>query len=287
MNKPFVFIPALLLLGAIAGIAMTYRFDGQQPIPVTVSDVGMDHSVDFGNDAAAPHPMASAFLVSQATDSERIEALEQQIALLSQRIEQLESDAVAQPAPVQPGVPAATKTNAADSPISRGDRAMTTENLVKAGIDEALAADIIRRKNEVDLQRLELRDRAIREGYLGSSQYSRELDVLLERDVSLRNEIGDNAYDRYLFSSEQSNRVNIASVMQGSAADQAGLRKGDVILNYADQQLFKWNELQEATTRGVRGEYVNVTVMRNGQIINLWLPRGPLGVRMSSARLQP
>jgi hypothetical protein len=287
MNKPFVFIPALLILGAVAGIAMTYSFDRQKSAPVVVSDATTDNSVDYSHDAGAAHPMASAFMVSQATDSQRIEALEQQIELLSQRIEQLESDAVAQDNQAQQGTLADTETITVDSPVSRGNQALTAESLVNAGIDEALAADIVRRKNEVDLQRLELRDRAIREGYLGTSQYSRELNQLLEQDVSLRDEIGDNAYDRYLYSSGQSNRVNIASVMQGSAADQAGLKEGDVILNYADQQLFSWNELQQATTRGVRGEYVNVTVMRSGQIINLWLPRGPLGVRLSSARLQP
>ncbi|MGB5602311.1 MAG: PDZ domain-containing protein, partial [Gammaproteobacteria bacterium] len=134
---------------------------------------------------------------------------------------------------------------------------------------------------------LELRDRAIREGYLGTSRYSRELNALLEQDVSLREEVGDDAYDRYLYATGQSNRVNITSVMPGSPAEQAGIKSGDVVLSYADSQLFNWSELQAATTDGERGEYVNVTVLRNGQRVNLWLPRGPLGVRLSSLRLQP
>jgi membrane-associated protease RseP (regulator of RpoE activity) len=237
----------------------------------------------------AAHPMASAFMVSEASDSERIEALEQQIEMLSSRIKQLEQNAIAakRDETVQRGAPATGQATPAGSPVSSSSQALTTKNLVDAGIDEAIAADIVRRKNEIELQKLELRDRATREGFLGTRRYRTELNTLQQRDFSLRDELGDAAYDRYLFTTGQSNRVNIASVMQGSAADQAGLKPGDVILNYADKQLFNWNELQKATTLGVRGEYVDVTVMRNGQVINLWLPRGPLGVRLSSARLQP
>jgi membrane-associated protease RseP (regulator of RpoE activity) len=233
--------------------------------------------------------MASAFMVSQAPDSERIQLLEQRIESLTERIEQLAQQVAAagKAAAEASGASATTPTVTAGTPVSRASAALTTENLVKAGITEMLADDIIRRKNEIDLQTLELRDRAVREGFLGTSRYTRELNALLERDVSLRDEIGDTAYDRYLYASGQANRVNVASVMQGSPADQAGIQSGDLILNYGDRQMFNWNELQDATTRGERGEYVNVAVLRNGQLYNFWVPRGPLGVRLGSKRVQP
>ena len=65
------------------------------------------------------------------------------------------------------------------------------------------------------------------------------------------------------------------------------MRDGDLILSYGDQQLFDWGELKAATTEGERGEYVNVTIMRNGELMNLWVPRGPLGVRLGSMRVKP
>ena len=236
------------------------------------------------------HPMSGAFTAARVSDSEHIRSLEQQIGLLSERIEQLEQQVAAvdetrqtEPSEALTIIP---KT-AVDTPVSRSSPTLTTENLVSAGIAEQIAADIIRRKNEIDLQILELRDRAVREGYLGTSRYSSELDALLEQDVSLREEIGDDAYDRYLYTTGQTNRVNIASVMLGSPAEQAGIQKGDVILNYGDRQLFNWSELQDATTRGERGEYVNVSILREGQLLNLWLPRGPLGVRLGAARVKP
>ena len=289
MNNPYIFVPSLLILGIGAGVAIMHKIDRQEPAPVSAIDSATSNTADFGNDMVASHPMASAFMVSEASDSERIGTLEQQIKLLRKRIEQLEQNAntAKRDETVTRGALATTQTTSADSQVSGSGQALTTGILVSAGVDEAIAADIIRRKNEIDLQKLELRDRATREGYLGTSRYNNELNTLQQRDFTLRDEIGDDAYDRYLFTSGQSNRVNVASVMQGSAADQAGLKPGDVILNYADSRLFSWNELQKATTLGVRGEYVNVTVMRSGQVINLWLPRGPLGVRLSSTRLQP
>jgi membrane-associated protease RseP (regulator of RpoE activity) len=286
MNKQLILIPSLFVVGIAAGIAMMYSYNDNKSAQVSaeaeVTPIQPGDIID--------HPMANAFTPSQVSDSERIQGLEQQIQLLSARIEQLEQQVVAADdtqQTEQTGALAITPKTAVDTPVSRSSPTLTTENLVSAGIAEQIAADIIRRKNEIDLQMLELRDRAVREGYLGTSRYSRELDALLEGDVSLREEIGDAAYDRYLYTSGQTNRVNIASVMLGSPAEQAGIETGDVILSYGDRQLFNWSELQDATTRGERGEYVNVTVLREGQMLNLWLPRGPLGVRLGSTRVKP
>ena len=86
---------------------------------------------------------------------------------------------------------------------------------------------------------------------------------------------------------EQRNRVRAVSVMMGSPAEMAGMKDGDMILSYDNRRMFNWNELQAATSLGERGEYVNVTVLRNGQQLNLWIPRGPLGIRLGSVRQKP
>jgi len=283
MNKQFILIPGLFVLGIAAGIAVIYSLDDDRSTQTEV------RGVPAQPDETRDHPMASAFNALQVSDNERIQLLEKQIETLSGRIEQLEQAVVAaeEPEKKETGALAINPATTVDTPVSRASPALTTENLVSAGIDEVLAADIIRRKNEIDLKTLELRDRAAREGYIGTDRYTSELNALLESDVALRDEIGDDAYNRYLYSTGQRNRVNIASVMFGSPAEQAGMEKGDVILNYGDRQMFSWNELQDATTLGERGEYVNVTVLRDGQMVNLWLPRGPLGVRLGSTRLKP
>jgi len=284
MNKQFILIPGLFALGIAAGIAMMYdRGKENMPQPVEEPQTSPAPAMEAGD-----HPMAGAFVTAQVSDSDRIRALEQQLRLLNERIgdlEQLIDDELSETK--ETGPITILKPSTVDTPVSRLSPAMTTKNLVKAGINEELAADIVRRRNEMDMKILELRDRASRDGYLDTERYARELNELREQDISLRDEIGDEYYDSYLFASGQSNRVKVASVMMGSPAEMSGMKDGDMILNYDNRRMFSWNELQDATSRGERGEYVNVAVLRNGQLVNLWVPRGPLGVRLSSSRVKP
>ena len=164
---------------------------------------------------------------------------------------------------------------------------LTLESLVEAGIDQAQADYILQRQNQLDMQRLELRDRAIREGTLGDKNYVDALRELNQNTPKLRDEVGDDVYDRYLYAQGQHNRVVVTSVIPGSAADQAGVREGDMILNYGESRVFTWPELRQATTEGYLGEYITLRVQRDQQTLSMLVPRGPLGVRMKSTSKPP
>jgi C-terminal processing protease CtpA/Prc len=279
MNKQFILIPGLFTLGVAVGIAMMYDRGKEKSLQSTSPATAMETS---------DHPMAGAFVITQVSDGDRMQAIEQQLQLLNDRIEQLEQVVDDELNETKKSAAIAIlKPSTVDTPVSSMSPAMTTENLVKAGINEELAADIVRRRNEMDMKILELRDRASRDGYLDTERYARELNELREQDISLRDEIGDDYYDNYLFASGQGNRVKVASVMMGSPAEMSGMKDGDLILNYDNRRMFGWNELQDATSRGERGEYVNVAVLRKGQLVNLWIPRGPLGVRLTTSRVKP
>ncbi|MCG7869145.1 MAG: PDZ domain-containing protein, partial [Candidatus Thiodiazotropha taylori] len=155
------------------------------------------------------------------------------------------------------------------------------------GVDSVTVEEIVRRRNELDLKRLELRDTAIRGGYIDTERYRDELNELLAQDISIREEFGDDVYDRFLYNNGQSNRIRIDSVMMSSAAEQAGFKPGDMIMDYDEQRLFDYTDLQQATTQGTRDEYVSVTVERDGEQMMLWIPRGPMGVRLTNTRINP
>ena len=286
MNNRFTLSIGLFVLGIAAGVAMMYAGGGSDP---------QQPDDDLQASPAAPtqnseHPMASAFVLSKVSDSERIAMLEQQVQQLSDRIVALERVADVAQNESNSGTTAAlalTTASTVDTPVSSLSPAVTTDNLVKAGLDRELAADIVRRRNEIDMKLLELRDRAAREAYLGTERYTEELEALREQNIPLRDEIGEDYYDSYLYASGRTNRVRVASVMIGSPAEMAGMLDGDMVLSYDNRRMFNWNELQEATSLGERGEYVNVSVLRNGQLVNLWMPRGPLGVRLGAARVNP
>ena len=90
-----------------------------------------------------------------------------------------------------------------------------------------------------------------------------------------------------LYATDQPNRVRVSSVIGGSAAARAGLQPGDVIWAYGAERVFAPRDLRNATQSGVRGETIRVIVDRDGQRISMVVPRGPLGVRMSSEKVTP
>jgi len=161
------------------------------------------------------------------------------------------------------------------------------DDLVAAGVDPSTALSIEQRQNRYQLARLDLVDQASREGWIDSDEFDKRMEALQNSQVNIREELGDDVYDRYLYEQGGSNRVGIESVIGGSAADIAGFQQGDTVVSYANGRVFKLPELQEATRGGARGEFVQVTINRNGELIALDVPRGPLGVTLKRLRRDP
>ena len=161
------------------------------------------------------------------------------------------------------------------------------ESLLAAGLDEQSARDLQLRADQYQLARLELFDQATREGWADTDQLDDRLESLNENQPDLRNELGETAYDRYLYESGRPNRVSIASIISGSAADLAGVKTGDQIFTYGDERIFSVQDLQDATRAGNRGEYITLLVDRNGEIQRSDIERGPMGVTLQSSRQQP
>lgn len=159
--------------------------------------------------------------------------------------------------------------------------------LIAAGIDPSLALDIKQRSDQWALARLELVDTAEREGWRRSDEFAEKMTELRDDRVDLREELGDDAYDSYLYVSGQDNRVVIQNIITGSAAQLSGIEQGDTFISYADQRVFTSRQLQVATRDGIRNELVPVVVQRNGQYLNLQVPRGPLGVTLGAVRVEP
>lgn len=159
--------------------------------------------------------------------------------------------------------------------------------LVFAGVDRRTAREIVMRESELAMERLDLRDRAAREGWIGSERFVEELSALDERALDLRSEVGDATFDRFLFETRQSNRVSVTSVLAGSQGETAGILPGDIIEDYAGERVFNFNDLRGATTDGTRDEMVPVTIRRDDRLIETWMARGPIGVTLQADSASP
>lgn len=158
--------------------------------------------------------------------------------------------------------------------------------LLSSVFEPAIVAEIQTIRDDNQLRRLELRDRAIREGWINTDRF-REESRALRNASQLRETLGDDSYDQLLFAEGRNNRVQIEAVIDNSAAHLSGIEVGDVIVRYADARIFQFRDLQDGTTSGERNESVTIQVSRNGELIDLVIPRGPMGVTLTGVTEQP
>lgn len=137
------------------------------------------------------------------------------------------------------------------------------------------------------LARLQLRDQAIREDWIDSPEYFEKEQQLPGATDGIREQFGDRIFDQYLYASGRPNRVLVREVYSGTAANDAGIEPGDIILSYASQSIFSMGDLQQATTEGNSGESVLIEVLRDDLPFSTSAPRGPLGISMTIKRIEP
>ncbi len=183
--------------------------------------------------------------------------------------------------------PPATSGGTADPASAREAVTSMERALVAAGIDATTANEITRRRDAISLSEIYLRDQAAREGWLDTPEFAAKMAEIEQQRTSVRDEIGDEAYDRYLAALDQPNRVAVNEVMLESPAAMAGVQAGDVVLRYADTRIFSPGELVTATRGGTAGEAVQMEIIRQGQRFEIQVPRGPLGMTIAASRGAP
>ena len=112
------------------------------------------------------------------------------------------------------------------------------------------------------------------------SAMASQLHVVPIPTSTLRKEMGDAEYEKYLAgtgSSDQGAGDGCARKLRGR--ERSGLKPGDQIVSYAGQRVFDTGDLNSLTRQGTPGETVTVEVQRDGQTVQLPVPRGVLGVQ--------
>ncbi len=208
--------------------------------------------------------------------------LEDELEALQDRVARLESLLDDRDTAPGTGAPAPAAIS------GRGTRGeITEEAFIAAGFTPEQAAFYRQRHDEVSMAQLYLRDQAEREGWLRSRRFVDEQRALRQQLQEMEKGMDEDTYARYLYALGRPNQVGVRRVLVSSAADSAGIRDGDVLLRYDGQRVFQASDLRRATRSGETGEMVAVDILRDGQRIQTYVPRGPLGVNMSSDRVLP
>lgn len=262
-------------LGAGIGSGLGYKM-GSTQVAVYTNDVSVRRSPGSVDPAAAESTELSR--QSDAQSGLPLSLLEERLVEFEQRLLDLESVRGGHESDVASPEPSTIGTRQAANELQ--------SQLLNNGFSQGEYDVIANTRDELQLKRLQLRDKAIREGWFRSERWVDQSRVL-NADSALRTKLGDERFEDYLTASGRNNRVKIDDVMAGSAAQQAGILPGDVIYRYADQRVYLSAELRNMTTAGEAGETTALTVLRNGEQLDLSVPRGPLGVMISGIAISP
>ena len=231
---------------------------------------------------ATGNPDKVTFLAELLTQEvSKLRRLERSLAALQNQVRQLETSVADRTSQLSTEQKADKdgQTEALKDPEK-----ISEARFLAVGFDPDQTAQLKKRVSEIEMERLYLRHRARREGWLRTPEY---YEAVKELRQGMNEELGDDAYDRFLFASERPNRLLVKSVMESSPAEQTGLQPGDIIFRYDGSRIFSSRDFRDATTRGEMGETVPMEIRRGGEILEVQLPRGPLGVRLDHTIVQP
>jgi hypothetical protein len=153
------------------------------------------------------------------------------------------------------------------------DPAARRDVLIQGGFSPDRAEWLAVRESELQMEAMQARFEQRHSG-----EPFDPFDPSLNPGAALRAEIGDAEYEQYLEASGRSTSVRVGAVLESSPGQRAGMLPGDEIIRYDGQRVFNSFELNQQTMTGEPGESVVVDVRRDGVLMQVVVPRGPIGV---------
>ena len=287
MQSPVIYISLALAVGVAVGVMIQNGFE-KPDLTVTTS---INNTATMAGDGNSADEFGSARFVADIAELERLlkyeinarQELEKKFELLSQKGANFDS-----------GSQSFLETESTESVSSDGESDVSTADrgwfneqaLIDSGMGSSQASELKGHFEQLEMERLYLRDRSIRESW-SREKYREAVQSLDSKEGELENQLGESMYDSYLYASGRPNRVSVTSVFPSAQAGISGIVSGDHIIRYDNQRIYNGFDLREATTGGNAGDTVALEVERDGKTIQFYLVRGPLGIRMNSVSVAP
>ena len=282
MNKIVVIAAAVSLL---AGLALGAWIGGD--------GAGRSAAVPQGGSVALPEGASAEdrlLRLEQIISEEREArlALEDTLAILFDEIDRLDGAGVREATQRQAEIERerearANRRRESDNEADwmRNYQERRVERMVEGGFSEDEARRVLQKESEAAYKAMQASWEAQRNG---------DSDALFRGgnnpQTFLRNEIGDDAYARYLEAQGQPTSIRVTQVMSGSPGSSAGLQPGDQLVSYNGERVFNVSDLRNQTLQGDPDEDVVIEVDRDGMRIQLTVPRGPIGITGSGANVR-
>lgn len=280
MNK----IAIAVVISLLAGFAVGAWVSGDNAVGTASAPTAENGLV--GSEASTEERLLRIERIITEERDARI-ALEDTIAMLFEGIERLEGAGDRNVAALQ--ARAERENTTRSSTRQRRDEAQWLRDyqerrvarLVEGGFSENEARRMLEQESEAAFKALQAVWDAQHSGE-ALDRYSDEFDP----SAILRSEMGDDAYVRYLEAQGQPTAVRVTQVYGGSPASQIGLQPGDQLVSYGGDRVFSVNELRKQSMQGNPGEDVVIEIERDGTLIQLTVPRGPIGITGTGANVR-
>ncbi len=164
-------------------------------------------------------------------------------------------------------------------------RKRSVEDYQKEEIDRLLAAgytmdrieSLRKRTEELAADWIRTEDRLRQQGKADPYEI---LSHRYDRDIGLRQELGDDEYAKYRQALGRGTGLYVYEPLEGGIAERAGIKSGDEIIAYNGARVFNQGELIPLMGKDIPlGAPVAVDILRNGQLIRLSAESGDLRIR--------
>jgi hypothetical protein len=276
----------LVVAGLVAGLAIAFWLQpGFDPVEAEAASGTPAAARSDANDLSFSEARLAALEDRFAAEVDQRVELETRVAELSAQLEALGQSPARGPRAGQSATngpdPAIIEQRARRRELAatpEGRERLMIERLTAAGFAPDRAEWINRRTEELRMKALQEQYDARREGRAPAGDFG---------DNILRTELGEADYERYRTAMGQPTSAGVGDVLASSPAERAGLLPGDEIVAYGGTRVFDVGELNALTLEGTSGESIIIDVRRDGQNMQLVIPRGPLGITAGVFRGRP
>jgi hypothetical protein len=157
--------------------------------------------------------------------------------------------------------------------------AETKQKLLAAGFTPDRADWLIQRTKELKAAQLEI---AKENAGKPAAEQREILRYLIDADLPLRDDVGDDEYARYREATGLPTGTTITGVVPDSNAASVGLKQGDEIVQYGGKHVYSYFDLLNMASESKSGEPTLLEVRRDGQAFQVLLPAGELGIQPES-----
>ena len=277
MNRQTGFLIAAVvvaaLLGATAMFMLSEKKSSERELPARNSPIHLDDNLDLDSEDIESGQYAQILESLINTLNEEIK----ERRMLAQQLEEMQEDV---------NEMRRMLFGDGETEVQRFDAQSMEDRFSDFGFTSQDREEIQRLQAAAQIRAIELDDLARREGWLNTARYTEEMQALAF-DNAIRDELGDARYDQYMYAMGRTNRLVVGNVMALSAAEKAGFQRGDVIVRYGGDPVYSTMHMVNLRSSGTLGETVIVEIVRNGQPMQLTMPRGPMGLGGQEQSIDP